>query len=309
MTPESTGRGVVCAGLVTLDVIADVASYPRANEKVVGQAQRIEVGGPATNAARTAAALGLPVTLVAPFGRSPVADMVADQLHAAGIDWVDPVAAEDNPSPISVVIVHPATGDRAVISGGGPALRSAWTVPESLLMSADAVLIDGHGGRLPGLLAAAAGAHGIPVLLDGGSYKAGMADYLPDVDFALLSADFAAPDGSDPCVWARSQGARAAARSDGAGPIRLVDAAGESLVPVPATTPVDTNAAGDVLHGALLAALAVTRGDSRMYAESLAFAARVASASVRYAGALGWSADLALAAALRAELRSSTATA
>ena len=60
MTPESTGRGVVCAGLVTLDVIADVASYPRANEKVVGQAQRIEVGGPATNAARTAAAVGLP---------------------------------------------------------------------------------------------------------------------------------------------------------------------------------------------------------------------------------------------------------
>lgn len=288
-------RTVVCAGLVTVDLVHVVAGPPSPDQKIVGLSQRIEVGGPAANAARVASALGLSARLIAPFGDSPLTGWVRSALTAEGVEWVDPVARQPNPSPMSSVMINAADGSRTVVSGGGPphlgdsghlAARCAEAVA-----GASAVLVDGHGGSLPAAAARAGRAHGIPVLLDGGSYKDGMESYLPDVDLALLSADFRAGDGGDPLAWCLGAGARVAAASGAAGPIRLLSGATESVVAVPAARRVvDTLGAGDVLHGATLAALASVP-DPSTYAGILTFAAEVATASVEHAGALGWSAD------------------
>ncbi len=288
-------RSVVCAGLVTVDLVHVVEVMPAPDEKVVGVAERIEVGGPAANAARVAAALGLSVTLIAPFGRSALTGFVGSALSGEGVEWIDPVAEQPNPSPMSTVIVTRATGARAVISGGAPPAAFAADrlagLAANAVVGADAVLIDGHGGSLPAAAARAGRARGIPVLLDGGSFKHGMEAWLPQVDLALLSADFRAPDGTDPLGWCLAAGAAAAAASAGPEPLRLRCGPTEQAFPVPrAKRVVDTLGAGDVLHGAALAALAYAPHAST-YAAVLAFAAHVATASVEFPGALGWAAD------------------
>lgn len=280
-----TGPRVVCAGHLTVDLIHEVDRVPASNEKIIGRAQRLEIGGPATNAARTAAALGADVLLVAPFGESPLTDFVRESLARDGVDWLDAAATQPNPSPLSTVLIEPS-GDRSVISGGGIPIPTDWD-PGTLLDGAAALLIDGHGGDLPARAAAEARRLGMSVLLDGGSYKPGMEAYLRHVDLALLSADFAAPDAADACAWARSHGARAAAQSAGPRPIRLVSQAGDRQIPVPRVSRViDTNGAGDVLHGA--AAVAMAGHGVADPAAVLAYAAHIASRSVAYAGALGW---------------------
>ena len=288
--------------MLTVDLVQTLDRLPRADQKVVARSQRLELGGPATNAARTAAALGLRPLLVAPFGAGPLTAFVRRQLAADGVDWLDPLTGQENPAPLSSVLVTLSTGERAVVSGGAPLVPAQWRLG-SAADGAAAVLVDGHGGSLPARVAAAGRAHGIPVLLDGGSYKDGMTRYLSDIDLAVLSADFTPPEGGPPLDWALRQGVGAAARSAGAGPIRLRRQGIDQEVAVPEVAVVDTNGAGDVLHGAALAALAATGRAPNRYAEVLAFAARVASASVGFAGALGWAADDGLRVALRSDLR------
>jgi sugar/nucleoside kinase (ribokinase family) len=120
-----TGPRVVCAGLLTVDLIHEVDRVPARNEKITGRAQRLEIGGPATNAARTAAALGADVLLVAPFGESPLTDFVRESLARNGVDWLDPAAKQPNPAPLSTVLVEPS-GERSVISGGGMPIPPNW---------------------------------------------------------------------------------------------------------------------------------------------------------------------------------------
>lgn len=303
--PASGVPVVVCGGVVTADLIQVVDHTPGRNEKMVADSQRLEVGGPAANAARTVVALGCAARLIAPYGNGPLTGFVREQLSADGVEWIDPLAGEPNRSPLSSVLVHAGTGERSVVFGGAATWeprRADDPVVQEWLSGAGAVLIDGHGGGLPATLAAAAHTRGVPVVLDGGSHKVGMADYFLHVTLALLSADFEPPAGGDPLAWALAAGAADAARSAEADPIVWRTAYGDKEIPVPSVTAIDTLAAGDVLHGAAAAALAVTGGDRRLLGEVLAFAGAVASESVRFAGAIGWTADASVVSALRERL-------
>ncbi len=293
---------MLCVGLLTLDLVQVVDHVPGRNEKVVGRDQDLRFGGPAANAAATAAARGCRARLIAPFGQTPLRDLVQRQLVEAGIEWHDPRPDLVNDAPISCVLIDSATGERAVVSGGTVTARIAedpmagappgcW---DELLGEVGAVLVDAHGIALCGAAAREGAARGIPVVLDGGSYRPGLEALLPDVTLAVFSEDFRAPDGSDPLRWARAHGVRYAARSRGAQPLQAcLDRGRESVteIPVPQVEDVvDTLGAGDVLHGAVAASLA--RGPSPSgpagIGAILEEAARVASRSVRFPGAHGW---------------------
>jgi sugar/nucleoside kinase (ribokinase family) len=167
-------------------------------------------------------------------------------------------------------------------------------VADGVLDVATAVLVDGHHLAAGVAVAAAARERGVPVLLDGGSWKPGLDALLAQVDHAVLSADFALPAAGDEDVlrgvlarWAVTT----AARSAGGGPVRVLGADGtETTVPVATVPPaevVDTLGAGDVLHGAAAAALARGAG----VPDALRAGVRWATASVRHRGALGWAQD------------------
>jgi sugar/nucleoside kinase (ribokinase family) len=296
---------LVCCGLVTLDVVQVVDAVPGANQKVVADGLEVRFGGPAANAAATAVALGVPTRLVTAIGAGSVADLVRVGLGAAGVEVVDLAAGTTATPPVSTVLVTRATGERAVVSVNGtgtPDLAAAADAAlgepagegpaAGVLAGATAVLVDGHhlGAAVP--LAAAARAAGVPVVLDGGSWKPGLGDLLAHVDHAVLSADFRLPDGGpDPLADVlRRWPVGSAARSAGGDPLRWAlhdGTAGEVAVAVvPPAEVVDTLGAGDVLHGALAAELARGAG----IVDALRAGTRRASESVRHPGALGWAA-------------------
>ena len=305
---------LVCCGLTTLDVTQTLDRLPAADEKVVADGLDVTFGGPAANAAAVAVGLGVPTTLVTVLGAGPLADVARAGLAAAGVAVVDLAPDAPDVLPVSTVLVTRTTGQRAVVSVNGARTPRLPAPAVDLLTDARALLVDGHHPEAAVALARAARAAGVPVLLDGGSWKPTTADLLTVVDLAVLSGDFRLPapepgdargpggaldDAAldDAAVDAlldavAAYGPSFVARSSGAGPVRacraLPDGGVARSVLRPAAVPpgavVDTLGAGDVLHGAMAAALARGEGPSDALAEGV----RRATASVRYAGARGW---------------------
>lgn len=322
---------LVC-GLATLDVVQTVERVPAANEKVVAGALAVAAGGPAANAAVTCVALGVPARLVTRIGGGALGAVVHEDLVAAGVEVVDLAGPGARP-PVSTVLVTRATGERAVVSvnatvaAAGPGTAGG-EVPAEVWDGVGLVLVDGHHLDLGVAVAAEARRRGVPVLLDGGSWKPGLEALVASVDVAVVSADFVVPEGvvvaddgmrpegGDVLDAVLRLGPSVVARSAGDGPIDVAAASGErASVPVPGVRVVDTLGAGDVLHGALAAWLAVdlgapgagevagpSVGDLARAVRALTWAAGVASASCAAATARGWMTDASLVRRLRAEL-------
>jgi sugar/nucleoside kinase (ribokinase family) len=300
---------LVCCGLTTLDVTQTLDRLPAADEKVVADGLDVTFGGPAANAAAVAVGLGVPTTLVTVLGTGPLADVARAGLAAAGVAVVDLAPDATDVLPVSTVLVTRATGERAVVSVNGARTPRLPAPAVDLLTDARALLVDGHHPGAAVALARAARAAGVPVLLDGGSWKPTTADLLTVVDLAVLSGDFRLPapeprdargpggalddEAVDALLDAvAAYGPSFVARSAGAGPVRVRLARPDGVVArsvlrppaVPRGAVVDTLGAGDVLHGAMAAALAKGEGPSDALAEGV----RRATASVRHAGARGW---------------------
>jgi sugar/nucleoside kinase (ribokinase family) len=323
---------VLACGLAVLDVVQTVPHVPGPDEKLVASDLLVASGGPAANGAVTAAALlGRATTLVTRVGTGPLGALVTADLAAHGVrvvDLADPADPAEAPA-VSTVLVTRGTGQRAVVSvnatrrtGAGPADAEAARLVEDALgpSGAGVLLVDGHLPELAVPVAAAARARGVPVLLDGGSWKPGLEALLAHVDVAVLSADLRVPaevltargvvPADDPVLDVAALGPRAVARTRGADPIELlapgVDGGGtRRTIPVPHVDVVDTLGAGDVLHGALAAWLAAHGAgeDAAALPRALAWAATVAAASVAAPGARGWLADPDLVTDLAAPLR------
>ena len=295
---------VLACGVAVLDVQQTVERLPGPDEKLVANDLLVTSGGPAANAAVTAAALGIRARLVTRIGDSPLGTLISADLAAHRVDVVDRAGALDQPA-VSTVLVTRGTGQRAVVSvSASHGATAPHGTPDAadwaptLVDGVDAVLVDGHHLDLALPLAAAARAAGVPVLLDGGSWKPGLERLLALVDIALISdvlrvpADLAGTTGrpaDDVLATVTALGPPIVARSRGPRPIDVLTSAGRAEVTVPHVEVVDTLGAGDVLHGALSAWLAV-RGTSHL-PDGLAWAARIAADSCTAAGSRGWLAD------------------
>ncbi|HMM96800.1 MAG: carbohydrate kinase [Micrococcales bacterium] len=285
-----SGTALAC-GLATVDVVQVVEAVPEPDEKVVALDASVSAGGPACNAALTCAVLGVPTRFVGAVGSGPLSGVVLRDLARHGVAVTDLAPPAFEP-PLSTVLVTASTGERAVVSRNAVGVAEYAALSESeldaLLDDVAAVLVDGH--HLPVAVGVAAGARrrGIPVLLDGGSWKPGLEELLAHVEVAVVSAAFTMPGGGG-LAGLRDAGPWWVAASDGAGPVRWLGGGGHGEVPVPVVDVVDTLGAGDVLHGALLAELA--RDGTADLPGALARAVGVAARSVGATGALGWAGD------------------
>ena len=305
------GGVVLACGLATLDVVQTVDAVPTANEKVVASDLLVAVGGPAANAAVTCAVLGVASRLLSRIGEGPLAAAMRADLAAHGVQVLD-VAAPGSLPPVSTVLVTRGSGERAVVSVNAT-LATRGDVPD-LADDVVVVLVDGHHLDLALAVAEQARRRGVPVLLDGGSWKPGLEALLALVDVAILSADFAIPGGGDALTDVRAMGPRIVAQSHGGAPIEVLWGPGAARgrtgpiqVPVPPVEVVDTLGAGDALHGALAAWAAAQEGgvptdDPDPWLHGLAWAAGVASASCGAPGARGWVVDTAAVAEWRRDL-------
>jgi sugar/nucleoside kinase (ribokinase family) len=272
---------VLLAGLCTVDVVQRVAELPAPGEKVQSLAVDVAAGGPATNAAVTAAALGAEATLLTVLGAHPLAALARADLEACGVRVVDLAPSLLDPPPVSAVAVRDCDGERTVVSRNAAGSEVSWSGE----VEADAVLVDGHHPAVALAVAKAANAAGVPVVLDAGSWKPVLDDLLPLVDVAACSAHFRAPE---PGLHAR--GVPTVITTAGPGPVRWSTVDGRSgEVPVPAVEARDTLGAGDVWHGAL--AVAVAR--KHTVTDRIRFANEVAAERVRHVGPRSWTTAIA----------------
>ncbi|MDO5723829.1 MAG: PfkB family carbohydrate kinase [Flaviflexus sp.] len=281
-------RKILCCGLTTIDLIEKVDALPAHGTKVQADTAFIDVGGPATNAARTVSALGHEAHLLSLIGVGPLAQLARGILAGADVAVTD--LAHSGAPAVSTILLTP-DGERTVVSANNAGREAAYP-DASVLDRVDAVVVDGHLLPVQVPLARQARQSGIPVILDAGSYKPGLDALLGLSTHIIASADFRLPDNPatdiELVTELYSMGPTLAARS--AGPKEVIAAIDGNIHTIPITPApriADTLGAGDVLHGAFAAALA----DERSELEALVAATQLATLSTRFPGALGWSRD------------------
>jgi sugar/nucleoside kinase (ribokinase family) len=287
-TPQRRRPKGLFVGLATVDVTYPVDGIPRRNEKISVPGQELTAGGPATNAAITFGFLGGRSQLVTAVGAHPLAVIVRRDLKQSAVRLYDIARGRKESPPISSIMVLRDTGERSVVSANA-AVFSAVKIKfnPQWLQGVSILQVDGH--YMPLCISAARAAHrrGIPVVLESGSWKAGMSELLAFIDIAICSDDFRPHEcnsGKEALEFLQAQGIRKVAITKGASAIRFVDEGKIGKVAVEKIRAVDTLGAGDIFHGAFC----YYACEGYEFRESLEAAARVASFSCGYLGTRAW---------------------
>lgn len=279
-------------GLVTLDLLYHVSAVPRPDQKILALDDTLAAGGPATNAAIAFSHLGDRATVLGVLGRHALTLPIQADLAQHGVDWVDLDNENQVPPPVSSILVTQQTGERAVISRNAVRIQVAGdrlpnAIPEALEQQAlHVVLVDGHQMAIGREVAQLARNHGIPVVMDGGSWKTDFDTILPWVDYAICSANFRPPGCGDEAAvvaFLRDRGISHIAITHGANPITYVTPSISGQVSVPAITPIDTLGAGDIFHGAFCHFILRTE-----FRKALTQSAAVATRSCQSFGTRHW---------------------
>jgi sugar/nucleoside kinase (ribokinase family) len=276
---------IVCAGLATVDLVYRVDRIPGVDEKAQATGFAVAAGGPAANAAVTAAALGAEVTLVTAVGKHPLGSLIWADLASYGVQIVDAAVDSEAPPPVSAITVL-GNGRRTIVSRNAGDLTVG--VPDDGIPDADLTLVDGHHPVLA--VAAARGARRL--LVDAGSWRPVFSEILPHAEVVAASAAFRHPAAVSPddAALATAIGAPQVIVTHGPDPVRWFSGNRSGEVRVPPVEAVDTAGAGDAFHGALAVALADS--DSSDLPDCIAFATRVAGVRVTHAGPRDWLAAL-----------------
>ena len=278
---------ILFVGLNTIDLMFLLPFYPASNTKTKAMRHQAAVGGPASNAAVTAAYLGAEAELFTPIGEHSLAAYVRDDFQRRGVRVFDPVANREWAPVFASIVTSAEQGDRTVISYH----------PDDRLESSHAIYLDCTPYRaalfdsfhleaaIP--IAKRCREAGVLTVLDGGSWKPNLEGLLPYIDVAVCSADFSAPTGKGREAvfgYLRSHGVSMAAITRGERSILFGTDSGVGEVPVPAVKAVDTLGAGDVFHGAVAFYLA----SGLTFDAALAEAAEVAARSCTSFGTRDW---------------------
>ncbi len=273
---------LLVVGYNAWDVIVPLPALPASDTKLETPGLLTGGGGPAATAAVALARLGAQVRLVTPLADDPPGLSQRRELQAAGVDLSLSPTRAGAASPVAVILVEPS-GARTILwrRGGLPGLAPAETAA-AWLDGVDVLLCDSHEPAAAAALATAARARGVPVVLDGGTARQGLAELVPLCDDVIASSVFApALTGErDPIAALRALAARGPARVaityGSAGCLALAQ---DAPFHVPAfDVPVrDTTGAGDAFH----AGYALARAEGRPFAESLAWGSAVAALKCR----------------------------
>jgi sulfofructose kinase len=274
---------VVAIGIATLDAIVAVDHLPGSDERVPATDGRLAGGGVAATAAVALARLGVEVALIGRVGDDEVGRWIRDGLAGEGVD-VAGLRLETGRSPLSAVLVEGGSGSRALAPYPGDRRPLEATETDLERCRAAAWVHVDHAGMalVPALQAARIAT---PVSFDGGVPVSGLALdgvtlYAP-TEAALLvrhpggsldeAIDAALDEGPSVVVVTRGARGALAAERGAEGTVQ------RHVAPGFAIDGVSTLGAGDVFHGALVAALA----EQRPLAEALRFANAVAALSTR----------------------------
>lgn len=240
-------------GLTTIDLVQYAQTLPASGQKATADESSLDVGGPAANAAITAAILGSTTELHTVLGVGPMTLFAKENLQRHGVAAVCHDHRVD--LPMASIWVD-GSGERTVLSTDNKRSSVVADKDQIRLDHVAAVLLDGHYPDLQVAIARAAVGAGVPIVLDCGRWRPVYAELLPVAADVIMTGSFR-PPGMEALstaeamrvVYETHRPAQCAA-SRGSQSILVVDEAGSSEVPVAEVETVDTLGAGDVLHGA-----------------------------------------------------------
>lgn len=240
---------IVCVGTVALDMIVSTEHLPAEDERVEATGVALAGGGNAANAAVAIARLGLPVEFCGTVGDDRAGELVIDELRAEGVGTELVERRRGGTTAQSAVVVTASTGARTIITHPAPPPP---TIPRGFSITH----LDKAGWR--GMPAA-----GIPdtrVSIDDGNLIAGLdlallEWYVPTA--LVLRQRYATHDAVEAARRARGDGARVVVATEGASGSFGLDDAGLHFAAALPISPVSTLGAGDVFHGAFIAAMAL----------------------------------------------------
>lgn len=277
----------VFLGLATVDLIYYVNSHLQKNSKLKAIEQLGFAGGPATNAAISFTALGSTGELITGLGNHPLASLAHRDLLYHGVKLNDYADNIDSPPIISSILVDIANGDRSVVYSNTDGREVNIPLhPDEILNDCSVVMLDGYFLKKAVELATRAKEKGIPVVLDGGSWKDGLDALLPHVDYALCSNNFFPPGCTEPGQAMEKlldSGVREVCITRGGKPILLWEDSKINVVDVKPVKVVDTLGAGDIFHGAFCHFILTFS-----YKDALAKASLIAGESCKYRGTREW---------------------
>ena len=271
-------------GLTTLDMVYAIEGPPQQNTKNVVSQVGIFAGGPAANAAVTFAALGGRAVLTTAIGRHPLGALARWDLEEHGVEVVDLIPKFEELPPLASVLVSQPGGDRTVVSTGSNALPELQTTFDAFAGSEPSVLlVDGHLPWASSAAALQAKGAGVPVVMDGGTWKDELGRCLESTDYAICGEEFLPPGCEtvkDVFAYLRDRGVKRAAITRGERPILTPD----GQVDIEPVEAVDTLAAGDIFHGAFCYYVSA----SETFEQALSSASAVARLSCESFGPRDW---------------------
>jgi sulfofructose kinase len=266
-------------GCATLDSIALVQDYPAADSRTVATNFATAGGGPAATAAVAAARAGATTAFAGVLGTDEEGDRIIAGLQAEGVDISAVIRDANVKTGASVIVVSRATESRAIVTRPVPPVSfPAGSRYDELLATAAWVHTDHLGWN------AVAGGARLPadlkISVDGGNpipsfSPRGIALYVPTIE--RLRAEYG-EDLSPEALLGKAidDGASAVVATAGSDGAWVLERGGDPVhVPATPATIVSTLGAGDVYHGAILAAVAA----GLPLVDAAAFAGRTASAS------------------------------
>jgi ribokinase len=285
---------IVVVGSTNTDMVVKTSRLPLPGETILGGHFLMNAGGKGANQAVAAARLGGAVTFIAKTGEDVFGQTALRSFKSEGINTEYITADKQNPSGVALITVDGqgencivvAPGANARLSGadvrnGAAAIENAGLVLLQLEVPLEVVL----------LVAQMAAVHGVRTILNPAP-ACPLPDELwrhisvltPNEKEAEVLSGISILDLESAGKAARAlcnKGASAVIITLGAAGALVCDDKGETLVPAPNVTAVDTTAAGDVFNGALAVALA----EGSTLSEAALFAVKAAALSVTRLGA------------------------
>ena len=232
---------VLAVGMATVDTIVLVDKYPQANERVVALKTVRAVGGPATTAAVTMARLGIDVTLSCVIGDDEAGQFILDTLKREGVDTRNVNVKPEIQTAIGTIVVSKSEQTRAIMVQP----HSELPMKPANINDYDWIHVDQFG---------------MQALKNWGVSRGDSAKLSIDIGYAtpgLNSADYdlyAPSENITTDVSTAKQDKNIVVISKGGEGSVYSDGVNSGVVPAISTEIVSTLGAGDVFHGALVAA-------------------------------------------------------
>lgn len=255
MPPPPKTFEIVCVGLATSDLVVELPYWPEPDGRLEVDGLHRSGGGPAATAAVAAARLGRSVAMCGAIGADEIGTTVRQALAGEGVD-VSFLVRRPGDTPESVILLDASRATRTILHAPGATLDGLAPPARAAANAAAWVHVDHAGWPLARELDRS------KLSVDGGNpidglELEGMGLYAPTAA-ALRDRYPGLPLGAA-LTAALDEGVRRVAVTLGADGALAADSSGAWRVG-PATTEVrSTLGAGDVFHGALLAAMVAGR--------------------------------------------------